>query len=153
MSTSGSSGQVSPVPSQWSAAELGRLLLGAAREFSRQGQSQFNEHGLSAARVRLMVTLSDSPGIRMRDLATRLGVSGRAVTPHVDALEADGLVARTPDSRDRRAFRLTLTEKGESELSRIRDLERDISEDIFHLLDASERQALGELLKKFTEDS
>ncbi|GAA0407859.1 MarR family transcriptional regulator [Acrocarpospora corrugata] len=129
--------------------ELGELLGGAWRAFSRRGQARFSEHGLSAARVRLLVSLAAVPNVRMRDLADRLGVSGRAITPLVDALEADGLVARHADPADRRAFRLGLTEAGTAQLQRIEELQRTISAEIFSGLTAEQRDQLGMLLMAF----
>ncbi|MEV4893938.1 MarR family transcriptional regulator [Nonomuraea sp. NPDC055795] len=131
------------------ATELGELLQAAARAFSQRGRARFGEHGLSPARVRLLTTLHHRPGSRMRELADVLGVSGRAVTPLVDALESDGLVARTTDPDDRRAFRLTLTDAGLGAIERITELRQSISEEIFGGLPASDQDRLGRLLKAF----
>ncbi|WP_157246773.1 MarR family winged helix-turn-helix transcriptional regulator [Nonomuraea typhae] len=137
------------MPSDVSATQVGELLQAAARAFSQQGLARFGEHGLSPARVRLLTTLHQRPGSRMRDLADVLGVSGRAVTPVVDALESDGLVARTADPGDRRAFRLTLTDAGLATIDRITELQHRVSEEIFGGLTPADRAQLGGLLRKF----
>ncbi|TMR21286.1 MarR family transcriptional regulator [Nonomuraea turkmeniaca] len=132
-----------------SATELGELLVAASRAFSQQGRTRFGEHGLSPARVRLLTTLHGRPGSRMRDLADVLGVSGRAITPLVDALEADGLVTRGPDPGDRRAFRLTLTEEGLGAIDEIGRLQHRISEEIFAGMGETDRRDLARLLRSF----
>ena len=130
------------------ATELGELLHRASGSFARRGLAGFAEHGLSPARVRLVVAVGETPGIRMRDLAERLGVTARAVTPLVDGLEAEGLMSRKPDPADRRAFRLHLTEAGESLRAVISDLQERVSSDIFGALDQSDRNQLADLLRK-----
>lgn len=128
---------------------LGELLVMAWRSFSRQGQARFSEHGLAAARVRALTTLAASGRTRMVDLATSLGVTNRAVTPIVDALAADNLVERQPDPADRRAFQLALTPVGAAQAKTISRLQRTVSEEIFSVLSADERDQLGRLLAKF----
>ncbi|MEV4581428.1 MarR family transcriptional regulator [Nonomuraea jabiensis] len=133
------------------ATELGELLVAAYRAFTQQGRTRFGEHGLSPARVRLLTTLHHRPGSRMRDLADVLGVSGRAITPLVDALESDGLITRKPDPGDRRAFRLTLTDTGLSAIDQIARLQQQISEDIFSGMSAEDRSDLARLLQAFLD--
>jgi DNA-binding MarR family transcriptional regulator len=130
------------------ATELGELLHRAAGSFARRGLAGFAEHGLSPARVRLVVAVGEAPGIRMRDLAEQLGVSARAVTPLVDRLEGEGLMFRKPDPADRRAIRLRLTETGERLRSVISELQERVSDDIFSALNQPERDHLGRLLRK-----
>lgn len=141
------------MPSHVTEVRLGELLMAASRTFSRQGQARFGEHGLSPARVRLLMALGDAEAVRMRDLAARLGVTGRAVTPLVDALEAEGLVRRCADPGDRRAFRLELTEAGTGALERIGELQARISREIFQTMDPGQRDLLARLLTTFLGDT
>ena len=130
------------------AAELGELLHRASSAFARRGLAGFAEHGLSPARVRLVVAVGEAPGIRMRDLAEQLGVTARAVTPLVDGLEGEGLMLRKADPADRRAFRLHLTETGEGLRSVISDLQEKVSDDVFSALNQTDRDHLAGLLRK-----
>nr|WP_246080229.1 MarR family transcriptional regulator [Nonomuraea mesophila] len=125
--------------------------MAAHRAFTQQGRARFGEYGLSPARVRLLTVLHRSPDSRMRDLADALGVSGRAITSVVDALESDGLVERKPDAGDRRAFRLTLTDAGLSAIDRIADLQHRISEEIFSGMSAEDRSDLARLLRAYLD--
>lgn len=133
------------------ATELGELLVAAYRAFTQQGRARFGEHGLSPARVRLLTTLHRHPGSRMRDLADVLGVSGRAITPLVDALESDGLITRQSDPGDRRAFRLTLTDAGLGMIDQIADLQQQVSEDIFSGMSNEDQRDLARLLRTFLD--
>jgi DNA-binding MarR family transcriptional regulator len=131
------------------ATELGELLVAAYRAFSQQGRARFGEHGLSPAKVRLLTALHHGPDSRMRDLADGLGVSGRAVTGLVDALESDGLVTRKPDPGDRRAFRLALTPAGLGAIDQIARLQEQVSAEIFSGMAAEDQRELARLLRTF----
>jgi len=128
---------------------LGELLGRSWRTFSRLGQARFAETGLSAARVRLLLALAAEPDSRMGDLAKRLGVTARALTPVTDGLANDGLVERVTDSTDRRAFKLALTERGVRQAEQLNALQARISDDIFSALNAEQRRQLERLLLTF----
>lgn len=140
-------------PADVTAAELGELLQKASHTFARRGIAGFADHGLSPARVRLIVTVGEASGIRMRDLAERLGVTGRAVTPLVDRLEREGLITRQPDPDDRRAFRLTLTDKGENLRATIAELQETVSHAAFAHLNPTDRSHLAHLLSKLLTEA
>lgn len=61
-----------------------------------------------------------APGIGVGALASRERISKPAMSNHVDRLQRDGLVARTPNASDRRRVGLTLTEEGQRVLRRVR---------------------------------
>jgi DNA-binding MarR family transcriptional regulator len=67
---------------------------------------------VSYARMRLLTALQCEDRLTMGRLAVVLGVTPRRVTALVEALEADGLVARHPHPTDRRSTLVTITETG-----------------------------------------
>ncbi|MEO3930368.1 MarR family winged helix-turn-helix transcriptional regulator [Micromonosporaceae bacterium B7E4] len=140
-------------PADDDAVRLGQLLGSAWRTFSRLGQAQFAESGLSAARVRLLLALAAAPSSRMGDLAGQLGVTARALTPITDALESEGLAVRVVDPADRRAFRLRLTEAGTAQAERLGALQAEISDRIFGGLDGAQRRQLARLLTAFLDSA
>lgn len=86
------------------------------RELRREARAV----GVSPEQVALLVTIKYAPGIGLRELAARERVSPPAMTKHVDRLERDGLVVRTPSAEDRRRVGVTLTEEGQRVLRRVR---------------------------------
>lgn len=128
--------------------ELGVLLVSAARNFTRYGTLRLGAHNLSPARVQLITTVGESPGIRVGTLAQHLGVTNRAVTGLVDTLQAEGLIQRQPDPDDRRAFRLALTRSGIDLLTRIDRLQGAVSEDAFADFTVEERTQFAECLQR-----
>ncbi len=98
------------------ADRLRPVLLQVGRELRREAR----EVGVSPEQVSILVAIKYTPGIGVRDLATRERVSPPALSNHVDRLERDGLVSRTPDASDRRRVGLTLTDEGQRVLRRVR---------------------------------
>jgi DNA-binding MarR family transcriptional regulator len=86
------------------------------RELRREARAV----GVSPEQVSLLVAIKYAPGIGLRELAARERVSPPAMTKHVDRLERDGLVARTPSAEDRRRVGVSLTEEGQRLLRRVR---------------------------------
>ena len=92
------------------------MLLRVGRELRREARAV----GISPEQVSLLVAIKYAPGIGVRELATRERVSAPAMSNHVDRLERDGLVRRTPSSDDKRRVGLTLTDEGQRVLRRVR---------------------------------
>jgi len=98
------------------ADQLRPVLLQVGRELRREAR----EVGISPEQVSLLVAIKYAPGIGVRELATRERVTPPAMSNHVDRLERDGLVSRTPSASDRRRVGLTLTDEGQRMLRRVR---------------------------------
>jgi DNA-binding MarR family transcriptional regulator len=92
------------------------VLLRVGRELRREARAV----GISPEQVSLLVAIKYAPGIGVRDLAAHERISAPALTKHVDRLERDGLVVRTPSADDRRRIGLALTEEGRRVLRRVR---------------------------------
>jgi len=98
------------------ADRLRPVLLRVGRELRREARRV----GISPEQVSLLVAIKYAPGSGIRELATRERVSAPAMSNHVDRLERDGLVRRTPSPSDRRRVGLTLTDDGQRVLRRVR---------------------------------
>jgi DNA-binding MarR family transcriptional regulator len=59
---------------------------------------------LTGPRMRFLKVVSDAGKIRMKDLASKLGIKARTVTQFVDALEKENMLIRVPDPDDRRVI-------------------------------------------------
>jgi len=98
------------------ADRLRPVLLQVGRELRREARNV----GVSSEQMALLVAIKYAPGIGVRELATHERVSAPAMSKHVDRLERDGLVARTPSDDDRRRVGLTLTDEGQRVLRQVR---------------------------------
>jgi DNA-binding MarR family transcriptional regulator len=98
------------------ADRLRPVLLRVGRELRRETR----DLGVSPEQVSLLVAIKYTPGIGVRELASRERVSPPALSNHIDRLEREGLVVRTPSPSDRRRVGLTLTEDGQRVLRKVR---------------------------------
>jgi DNA-binding MarR family transcriptional regulator len=78
--------------------------------------------GLTLAAARILARLSDNGPTRISDLAEQELSSQPTITNHVKRLEATGLVGRSADLQDARAWRISLTPEGTRQLAEMRNL-------------------------------
>ena len=79
---------------------------------SRQLRKELAPLGITGGQASLLWAIRSHPGIGVRELAGREGVSAPAMTAYVDRLEAAGLVSRRRSNSDRRRVELALTGEG-----------------------------------------
>ena len=125
--------------------DLADTLFGVTRRLRWHVNERLRSAGLSFARLRVLDTLTGGPQ-RMRDLSNALNVAPRTITGLVDALEDDGLVARSPHATDRRVTVLTITPEGDRLLVTAgRERSKVISE-LFGALSPQDRAELDRIL-------
>jgi DNA-binding MarR family transcriptional regulator len=113
--------------------------------FDRWSGRKAAEVGASAPRMKLLYAIRCHGPRKMADLAEALDTTPRNVTAIVDALEADGLVRRTPHATDRRVTLVELT----CDRDRVAEqFGRYLSsvEELFANLDQADRRTLLRLL-------
>jgi DNA-binding MarR family transcriptional regulator len=99
------------------ANSLRPVLVQLNRQLRREAQSL----GVTGGQVSLLVAIRQSPGIGVRELAVREGISPAGMSGHVRRLERAGLVERTRGVRgDRRRVGLEVTEKAQIVLRQVR---------------------------------
>lgn len=126
---------------------LGWLLAKALQRWNERLEAGFRSAGFPEVRPSygsVLVPLYEEDGLRMGELAQRSGLSKQAMTTLVRAVEDAGLVTRARDSEDGRAYRVSLTARG-NEL-------RPVAETVLAELAASARSELSdeELTTLFT---
>jgi len=94
-------------------------LLRSAARLSRWA-SRHADLGMPYAQARVLALVDDLGPARVTALAAADDCSQPSMTAQVHHLEADGLVARTPDPGDARATLIGLTADGAAALSRLR---------------------------------
>ncbi len=116
---------------------LGRLL-NLAPVLAAWSERGTREYGLSYARGRVVGMLRASGPVMMRTLSTTLGVTPTTVTGLVDALEADGWVARQPHPTDRRAIVVALTPAAASTYGKLEQHYRGLAALLMSELEAAD---------------
>jgi len=92
--------------------------------------------------------VSLNPGLKLTQLAAILGIARSGAVIVVDALEELGYMTREPAPDDRRAFSLTLTDKGRDDLVKLTDVVRQQDAEVGQALTTAEQQMLHTLLLK-----
>jgi DNA-binding MarR family transcriptional regulator len=92
--------------------ELANGLRPVLLQLNRHLRRELAPLGITANQAALLHAISRNPGIGVRALAVREGVSTPAMSGYIDRLEAAGLVGRLRSSEDRRRVGLTVTPAG-----------------------------------------
>jgi DNA-binding MarR family transcriptional regulator len=133
-------------------ARLAELLACTSWRLRRASRRELEPLGLTFGQARALRLLARAgEPVRIGELAARLEVVPRSATSMVDALEAAGLVDRTPDPVDRRSVLVGLTGSGDDLLARLGRVRRASAESLFARLDAAQRDQLHELLATLNE--
>ena len=111
--------------------------------------------GMSYARATLLLAVAsahaEGNSARMVDIALDLGVTARTLTTMVDALAKQGLVERTVDPDDRRAFQLVLTDAGSALLPQLQAELGQAAEAVAAPLTGRDRETLLQLINRLIE--
>jgi DNA-binding MarR family transcriptional regulator len=86
--------------------------------------------------------LCESGPLPVSEIGKRLLISKPQMTPLIDRLIAQGLVERTPNTRDRRVIMISVTDGGRKKLDECR---AQIANNLGRKLAALSEQELGEL--------
>ena len=113
---------------------IGVLLYTISKTQRNLAGAEFNKLGLHAGQERVLLCLGDHEGIGQSDLVTHLCVEPPTVTKMLQRMEKSGLIERSQDSEDGRAFFVHATEQG-----------RALQEPILRVWDTLEEQMLANL--------
>jgi DNA-binding MarR family transcriptional regulator len=91
------------------AGRLRPVLVKLNRELRRE----VGALGVTNGQLSLLYAIEAAPGIGVRELAAREGMSAPGMSGHVDRLEGAGFVARVRSADDRRRVGLTVTAEGQ----------------------------------------
>ncbi|GGL41928.1 MarR family winged helix-turn-helix transcriptional regulator [Nocardia jinanensis] len=125
------------------------LLLALLGQFAMHRLREAHTvHRLTPRQFQLMVLLNQAGVLNQSELATAMNVAASVLVTHLNPLEADGLIARTRDPRDRRRHVITLTELGVVRLAESERAQLDAEDRLFIALGSSEREQLRALLSR-----
>ena len=132
-------------------AELAELLVRAARTQRRRWRDVLAPWDLSPHQARALRVVGDREGVRLSDLAGALHIAPRSATEVADALQARGLVERTPDPADRRAVVLRATDEGRRVQAEVDAARAADTRDLFARLAPADRAELARLLRTLAD--
>ena len=94
--------------------EIGPRVMCLSRHIRRALNEAVAEQGLFSGQHDIIILLTESPGITLRELSNRLGVSGATASVSVKRMEKSGFITKKPDDKDARIIRLYPTEKAKN---------------------------------------
>jgi DNA-binding MarR family transcriptional regulator len=139
-------------PADHQGDSLGEAFGVVARRLRTAAMTAFAAYDVTPSQVRaIRVLTGEAGGVRSKELAERLGIAPRSATEVVDALEAKGLVSRSPDPGDRRATLVALTDRGRELSEAVRRARGAESEKMFERLSATDRADLSRILRRLQD--
>ncbi|MDR1530445.1 MAG: MarR family transcriptional regulator [Burkholderiales bacterium] len=100
------------------------------------------------AQGRILFILSEREGLNQRELLDMLHVRSATLSELLSKLERNQLILRQRDEKDKRNYRLFLTESGRATLEEHRKHRQEIATHLFAALDETERASLAALLTR-----
>ena len=108
----------------------------------------FEESGLSMYDHTILALLDEEPTETQAQIADALGYDRSHLVGVLDDLEERGLIERRRDTQDRRRHLVTMTPAGQKALARLRAIVKQVEEEYFEPLNATERKTLTSLLAR-----
>jgi MarR family transcriptional regulator for hemolysin len=113
---------------------LGKSLANTFKALREYMDERMAEHGGSMATWLVLHHAFEAPDLSQSHLAARLDIEGPTLVRHLDRLEADGLLERRRDGRDRRVVRVRLTPAGQAAETRLRSIAAAVNTELRELL-------------------
>lgn len=117
-------------------------LFGTAQQLIKDRMRVAQVDGLGPLHLRLLCLCVEQPGGTQQQLANLTGRDKGQVAHLIHALEARGLMARTPDALDGRLLRMSVTPAGADEVHRFMAIETELAQHLFGALAAGEVEQL-----------
>ena len=127
---------------------IGLVLSRAARAVSRAFDARLAEAGGSLPVWLILLALRTTEIPNQRELADAVGIQGATLTHHLNGMEADGLLTRRRDPRNRRVHLVELTPAGDALFERLRAAAVAHDELLRTGLDGADLARLTELLTR-----
>lgn len=128
------------------------LLHRVAQRFGEAVHAEAVRHGVGMRGQVVLSALCQVTGRTQLALGAALALDKTTLTTVLDKLEADGLVRRLPDPRDRRVRIPEITEAGRQVQRTVAEAIRGVTDRQLAVLDATERKTFEESLRRLVED-
>ena len=109
--------------------------------------------GVTRAQWKVLFRLTRQPGLRQVELADMLDIEPITLCRIVDRLEESGLVERTRDPDDRRAWRLHVTERAQPLIEKLQGVGAQLVEQAFAGIDPKDIENTRQVLARVRENA
>lgn len=130
-------------------AESTSFLLAEAGEHSRELFAYYlSTLNIKPNHFAILFRLFGQGPLSQVELGQQLEIDRAPMVHHIDYLEQRGLVKRTPNLQDRRAYEILLTDEGEETLVKALELARRVEVELLASLSAQEQVQLNHLMNR-----
>lgn len=135
-------------------SQLTRLPRKFMKYYDRQFLPLLEQTGLSMREIHVLLFLANHPGQdTARDVAELRGLAKSQVSQAVEALTAQGILARRADEADRRIIHLDITEKGRPLAREAQAVQAACGQRLLAGLTEPERTVFLELLERVLRET
>ncbi|WP_267224588.1 MarR family winged helix-turn-helix transcriptional regulator [Dyella silvae] len=131
---------------------FGYLLNDVTLLFRKHFDRRAVKFGLTRAQWRATKMLYYREGLRQTELAEQLEMEPIAVGRVIDRLQAAGFVERRPDPKDRRAWRLYVTDQARGVIADMELIGKGLRKDATVGIDVSEMQQAMDVLNRIKDN-
>lgn len=131
---------------------LGFLVADVHRLMRYAFQKNLVKSSLTLAQARALVYVARYEGLHQVELAQILEIKPITLARLLDQLSQDQLIERRPDPNDRRAYRIFLLPKAETQLLAIKTVGLSIQEQALKGLDTKQAELVQEVLRKIQKN-
>ena len=124
------------------------VLMKAYRTLERHARSSIEPSGLGTSDFAILELLLHRGRQPVNAIGRRIPLTSGAITSAVDRLEAQGLVVRTADKKDRRTRFVSLTPRGTARIREVFGAHKQAMESVTRSLTKAELETLIHLVKK-----
>lgn len=125
-------------------------LLG--HEAMRRLRDAHTANDLTPRQFHILGLLHDHGPLAQTDLAAETDTAASVLVTQLNPLEAEGLVTRRRDPRDRRRHLVVLTEAGQQRLQDAAAAQQEVEDGLFRSLTGTQRSQLAQLLVLVRDD-
>ena len=129
--------------------EIGETAHALRKAFTRRAATL----GVTGAQWKVLFKLSLKPGIRQVELADMLDIEPITLTRILDRLQEAGLIERSSDPDDRRAWRLHVTASAQPLVAKLQAIGAELVDRAFDGIDPKDIETTRRVLAQARENS
>lgn len=114
---------------------------------------KLRDYGLGSGQYLFLIAIKKNPGINQRDLTTKMMNDKATTAKALQKLEELGYILRQTDDKDRRYYKIYLTERGEDFMPILRDLLKEITKTLSQGMDEEEIEQSKSLFEKMIHNA
>ena len=134
----------------WSRVE--GTLIATARVVRSAYDSALAPIGINLAEATVLAHLGSSGALTQVELARRIGTGKARIGAYIDSLQAANAVQRQPDPSDRRAWSVSLTDKGHELWASSRTIDRSVRRRLRRGISAQQIDLLDAMLVRIGQN-